>query len=110
MNHPAGRIGKRLVMKVKDVMKEGKQVCKCTPEENGLAALSTMAANPNSGGCCMVVDAEGVLLGADRSPPPPLAMSPTCCQALTVPCRRGRAATGPTALPGLLLKVWPPAP
>lgn len=63
MNHPAGRIGKRLVMKVKDVMKEGKQVCKCTPEENGLAALSTMAANPNSGGCCMVVDAEGVLLG-----------------------------------------------
>mmetsp|Transcript_4137 Transcript_4137/g.8487 ORF Transcript_4137/g.8487 Transcript_4137/m.8487 type:complete len:348 (-) Transcript_4137:650-1693(-) len=63
MNHPAGRIGKRLVMKVKDIMKEGKQVCKCTPGENGLAALSTMAANPNSGGVCMVVDANDCLLG-----------------------------------------------
>eukprot|EP00976_Prorocentrum_cordatum_P108286 1194811-Prorocentrum_minimum.AAC.8 len=62
MNHPAGRIGKRLVFKVKDVMKEGSQICKCSPEENGLAALSTMAANPNSGGCCMVVNTDGILL------------------------------------------------
>jgi hypothetical protein len=63
MNHPAGRIGKRLVMKVADIMKTEKNVSKATPEDNGLAALTSLSGNPSSGGAVMVVDADGTLLG-----------------------------------------------
>lgn len=63
MNHPAGRIGKRLVMKVADIMKTEKNVSKATPEDNGLAALTALSSNPSSGGAVMVVDADGTLLG-----------------------------------------------
>ena len=45
MNHPAGRIGKRLVLKVADVMKIDGLPC-CTPSQNGLAALVQLAVCP----------------------------------------------------------------
>jgi len=63
MNHPAGRIGKRLVMKVHDVMQPIGKLAKCIPSDNGLAALTRLSQNPSAGGCLMVSDQSGELKG-----------------------------------------------
>jgi hypothetical protein len=62
-NHPAGRIGKRLVMRVHDVMQQKVKCASCSPEGNGLSVLTTLAGNPLANGAIMVVDAAGKLMG-----------------------------------------------
>lgn len=60
-NHPAGRIGKRLTMKVKDLMVSGSGIPLSSPEDklvNTLVELSNKKC-----GCVLIVDANKKLLG-----------------------------------------------
>lgn len=60
-NHPAGRIGRRLTMKVQDLMLRGKDIPLCHPDDklvNTLVELSNKRC-----GCVMVVDKKNTLLG-----------------------------------------------
>ena len=61
MNHPAGAIGRALVMKVTDVMRTGEHLAKVGPEATVLDSL--MAMTKAQGGSAVVVDAAGMLLG-----------------------------------------------
>ena len=61
MNHPAGAIGRALVMKVTDVMRTGEHLAKVGPEATVLDSL--MAMTRAQGGSAVVVDAGGMLLG-----------------------------------------------
>ena len=61
MNHPAGAIGRALVMKVTDVMRTGEHLAKIGPEATVLDAL--MAMTKSQGGSAVVADADGKLLG-----------------------------------------------
>mmetsp|Transcript_22229 Transcript_22229/g.26696 ORF Transcript_22229/g.26696 Transcript_22229/m.26696 type:complete len:342 (+) Transcript_22229:148-1173(+) len=63
MNHPAGRIGKRLVLRVSDVMKSGNVLPLATPGQNGLSALVQLAGSSKGCGCLLVVDDSQRLLG-----------------------------------------------
>ena len=63
LNHPAGRIGKRLVLKVSDVMKDWKELPLARPEMNGMEALVQMAGTSKGCGCLLVVDDSRKLLG-----------------------------------------------
>lgn len=61
MNHPAGRIGKRLILRVCDVMKPVEQLPLCGPSDklvNVLVELSSKGC-----GCVLVVDTAKHLLG-----------------------------------------------
>ena len=60
-NHPAGAIGRALVMKVTDVMRTGERLATVGPEATVLEALMKMTAA--HGGSAAVVDADGKLLG-----------------------------------------------
>ena len=61
MNHPAGAIGRALVMKVTDVMRAGERLAKVGPDATVLDAL--MAMTKAQGGSAVIVDAGGKLLG-----------------------------------------------
>ena len=61
MNHPAGAIGRALVMKVTDVMRSGDRLAKVGEEATVMDAL--MAMTKAKGGSAIVVDKEGKLLG-----------------------------------------------
>ena len=61
MNHPAGAIGRALVMKVTDVMRAGERLAKVGPQATVLDAL--MAMTKAQGGSAVVADADGKLLG-----------------------------------------------
>ena len=61
MNHPAGAIGRALVMKVTDVMRTGEHLAAIGPEATVLDSL--MAMTKAQGGSAVVVDAKGMLLG-----------------------------------------------
>jgi arabinose-5-phosphate isomerase len=63
LNHPAGRIGKRLVLRVGDVMKPWSELPLCSPETNGADALVRMAGTSKGYGCLLVVDEQRRLLG-----------------------------------------------
>lgn len=61
MNHPAGRIGKRLILKVGDIMTTGKNVPTSSPDVtlmSELVKLSSMGC-----GCLLIVDGDNKLLG-----------------------------------------------
>jgi arabinose-5-phosphate isomerase len=61
LNHPAGQIGKRITLKVKDLMITGKQIPLCYPKDfvvNTLLELSDKHC-----GCVLIVDSESKLLG-----------------------------------------------
>lgn len=61
LNHPAGRIGKRISLRVKDLMITGKRLPICSPQDilvNILGELSSKGC-----GCIMVIDNEGILKG-----------------------------------------------
>ena len=61
MNHPAGAIGRALVMKVSDVMRTGERLALIPPEATVMdAALAMTAAK---GGSAIVVSKSGKLLG-----------------------------------------------
>jgi len=61
MNHPAGAIGRALVMKVSDIMRTGDRLARVAPAATVLDAL--MAMTQAQGGSAVVADAEGRLLG-----------------------------------------------
>ena len=61
MNHPAGAIGRALVLKAADIMRTGERLAKVAPEATVMEAL--MAMTKAQGGSAVVADAEGKLLG-----------------------------------------------
>ena len=61
MNHPAGAIGRALVMKVTDVMRSGERLAKVGPKATVLDAL--MAMTNSKGGSAVVADVDDKLLG-----------------------------------------------
>mmetsp|Transcript_17434 Transcript_17434/g.56076 ORF Transcript_17434/g.56076 Transcript_17434/m.56076 type:complete len:274 (-) Transcript_17434:94-915(-) len=63
MNHPAGRIGKRLLLKITDIMQPFDKLPCCTGDEVGLTALVRLSGASKGCGCLLVVDAEHHLLG-----------------------------------------------
>lgn len=61
LNHPAGAIGRALVMKVTDVMRTGDRVASVSPETTVLDTL--LAMTKAQAGSAVVVDSGGRLLG-----------------------------------------------
>ena len=61
MNHPAGAIGRALVMKVTDVMRTGERLAKVAPTATVTDAL--MAMTSAMAGCAVIADGTGRLLG-----------------------------------------------
>jgi arabinose-5-phosphate isomerase len=60
-NHPAGRIGKRITMRVRDLMLTGKDLPTCSPESQIVDQLVTLS--DKRCGCLLVVDQSGHLAG-----------------------------------------------
>jgi len=63
MNHPAGRIGKRLILRVKDLMTDITSLPLVRPDDKGLHALVLLAGKSKGCGCLVVVDGQRKLLG-----------------------------------------------
>ena len=61
LNHPAGAIGRALVLRVSDVMRTGDRVAVVPPETSVLDTL--LAMTKAQGGSAVVADAEGRLVG-----------------------------------------------
>lgn len=61
MNHPAGSIGKRMIVKVKDLMITGKNLPLCRPTDKLIDTLVELS-NKRCG-CVLVVNEEGILQG-----------------------------------------------
>ena len=61
LNHPAGAIGRALVLKVSDVMRTGDRYAKVAPETTVLDTL--LAMTKAQGGSAVVVNADGTLAG-----------------------------------------------
>jgi arabinose-5-phosphate isomerase len=61
MNHPAGRIGRRMITKVKDLMISGDSLPLCHPQDKLVDTLVELS-NKRCG-CVFVVDEKKVLLG-----------------------------------------------
>lgn len=61
MNHPAGAIGRALVLKVTDVMRTGERMASVAPESTVMDAL--MAMTKAKSGSAVIADGEGKLLG-----------------------------------------------
>lgn len=60
-NHPAGAIGRALVLKVTDIMRTGERLAKVAPTATVME--SVMAMTKAQGGAAVVADAAGKLLG-----------------------------------------------
>lgn len=63
MNHPAGSIGKRLLLTVSDVCLGWKQLTLLNEQDTGLKALMAFASSSKGSGCLLVVDNMRRLLG-----------------------------------------------
>ena len=61
LNHPAGAIGRALVMKVSDIMRTGERLAKVAPGATVMEAL--LAMTKAQGGSAVAVDGDGRLLG-----------------------------------------------
>lgn len=61
MNHPAGTIGKRIIVKVSDLMLKNEQVPKCGPNDKLIETLLELS--NKRAGCVLIVDHENKLLG-----------------------------------------------
>ena len=61
LNHPAGAIGRALILKVADIMRTGERFARVAPETTVLDAL--MAMTKAQGGAAVAVDADGRLAG-----------------------------------------------
>lgn len=60
-NHPGGRIGKRLILRVRDVMKPAEQLARSGPDVLLMDRISQMSRAGS--GCLMILDNLGKLLG-----------------------------------------------
>lgn len=60
-NHPGGKIGKKITLKVKDLMRAGDMIPRCFPE-NTLKDILAEQSNKQAG-CIFVTDHKDVLLG-----------------------------------------------
>lgn len=61
MNHPAGLIGKRMLLKVKDLMLTGDKLPLCSPKDT-LVDILVELSNKQCG-CLLVIDPDMILLG-----------------------------------------------
>jgi arabinose-5-phosphate isomerase len=61
MNHPAGAIGKALVLKVSDIMRVGKRLAIVSPQSTVMDAV--MAMTKAQSGAALIADNDGRLLG-----------------------------------------------
>jgi arabinose-5-phosphate isomerase len=61
LNHPAGRIGKRITLRVKDIMIMGDGIPTCKPNDHGIDTLVELS-NKRCG-CVLVIDEKGHLEG-----------------------------------------------
>lgn len=61
MNHPSGKIGRRLTIRVKDLMLSGKDIPLCNPQDKLVDTLVELS-NKRCG-CVMIIDKEKTLLG-----------------------------------------------
>ena len=61
LNHPSGRLGKRMILKVKDVMLKGDRIPICHPEDS-LGNILVELSNKRCG-CILIVDEEQKLKG-----------------------------------------------
>lgn len=61
MNHPAGRIGRRLTLRVGDLMLKGKDIPLCYPEDRLVDTLVELS--DKRCGCVLVIDKEQSLMG-----------------------------------------------
>ena len=61
MNHPAGRIGRRMTLKVKDLMLTGEKLPVCSPNDKIMDTLVTLS--NKQCGCIVVVGDSGEMLG-----------------------------------------------
>ncbi len=61
MNHPAGAIGRALVMRVSDIMRTGEKCARVTPSASVMETV--MAMTKAKGGAAVVVGEKGELLG-----------------------------------------------
>jgi len=59
--HPSGALGRRLTLKVEDVMRQGEDLALSSPTDSLLDVMRTIA--KAGAGCTCVVDGEGRLLG-----------------------------------------------
>lgn len=59
--HPAGSLGRRLLLRVSDLMRGGDRMAVCTPETSLLEAMFRIGRA--QAGCILVLDAEGRFLG-----------------------------------------------
>lgn len=60
-NHPAGRIGKRIHLKVKDLMVQGAELPLCSPEDKLVTVLVELS--DKKSGCVLIVNVEDDLQG-----------------------------------------------
>ncbi len=60
-NHPLGSIGKKMTVKVKDLMLSGEDIPLCTPQQKLVEVL--VALSNKKCGCLLVVDSQNNLLG-----------------------------------------------
>lgn len=61
MNHPAGAIGRALVMKVSDIMRTGEKLARVKPDATVMETVMAMTAA--KGGAAAIVDDQGALAG-----------------------------------------------
>lgn len=61
LNHPAGRIGKRITLRVKDLMLTGQRIPTCRPTDIAINMLGELSGK--GCGCMLVLDEMGILLG-----------------------------------------------
>ncbi|TXI39306.1 MAG: KpsF/GutQ family sugar-phosphate isomerase [Nitrosomonas sp.] len=61
LNHPAGRIGKRISLRVRDLMLTGPRLPLCKPDDQIINVLGELSSKGR--GCILVVDDNGFLLG-----------------------------------------------
>jgi len=61
MNHPSGKIGRSLTLRVKDLMLAGKDIPLCTPSDKLVDTLVELS--NKKCGCVLIVDQEQTLLG-----------------------------------------------
>jgi arabinose-5-phosphate isomerase len=61
LNHPAGQIGKRITLRVEDLMLTGQKMPTCKADDKALHVLGELSSK--ACGCVLIVDSDGFLQG-----------------------------------------------